>query len=139
MSPEKKATIAAFGKAVARALAAAREEKGITQSELADMTGISQSQLSKQLRGLRAINLDEIRLICNALGISMASIFQKADDSLVPGNVTHLSDVRSNKQSARAATHDGTVTDWDDTIPHAAKNGIDENEERLRRGEDPID
>ena len=114
MSPEKKATIAAFGKAVARALADAREEKGITQSELADMTGISQSQLSKQLRGLRAINLDEIRLICNALGISMASIFQKADDSLVPGNVTHLSAVRSNRtedESARADIPLGAVAD----------------------------
>lgn len=42
-------------------------------------------------------------------------------------------------QSARPATHDGTVADWDDTIPHAAKDDIDENEERIKRGEDPID
>ena len=42
-------------------------------------------------------------------------------------------------QSARADTHDGTVTEWDPTTAHAAKNGIDENEERIKRGEDPID
>lgn len=34
---------------------------------------------------------------------------------------------------------DGTVRDWDDTIPHAADSSPDENEERIRRGEDPID
>lgn len=43
------------------------------------------------------------------------------------------------KQSTRRDSHDGTVCDWDDTIPHAADSSPDENEERIRRGEDPID
>lgn len=60
---------------------------------------------------------------------TMASVL---DEIEARSNVTSI-------QSARAATHDGTVTDWDDTIPHAAKDDIDENEERLNRGEDPID
>lgn len=42
-------------------------------------------------------------------------------------------------QSARAATHDGTVNEWNPAEPHAADSSPDENEERLNRGEDPID
>ena len=39
-----------------------------------------------------------------------------------------------------AANHDdGTVRDFDWDIPHAADSSPDENEERLKRGEDPID
>ena len=42
-------------------------------------------------------------------------------------------------QSAQPDTQDGTVVEWNDAANHAAKDGIDENEERIRRGEDPID
>lgn len=42
-------------------------------------------------------------------------------------------------QSARPATHDDTVTEWDDSKPAAADSSTDENEERIKRGEDPID
>lgn len=35
--------------------------------------------------------------------------------------------------------HDGTVTEWDETIPHAADSSIDEDAEREKRGEDLID
>ncbi|MHA7726946.1 helix-turn-helix domain-containing protein, partial [Corynebacterium hesseae] len=34
---------------------------------------------------------------------------------------------------------DGTVMEWDDSIPHAADSSIDEQAERERRGEDLID
>lgn len=34
---------------------------------------------------------------------------------------------------------DGTVRDFDWDIPHAADSSLDENEERLKRGEDHID
>ena len=34
---------------------------------------------------------------------------------------------------------DGTVRDFDWDIPHAADSSPDENEERLKRGEDPVD
>lgn len=57
----------------------------------------------------------------------------------VDAPVANLDAHRSNTQSAPSATHDGTVEDWDNSIPHAAKNGIDENEERIKRNEDPID
>ena len=41
-------------------------------------------------------------------------------------------------QSAPADIYDGTVTQWRDTT-HAADSSPDETEERLTRGEDPID
>lgn len=34
---------------------------------------------------------------------------------------------------------DGTVMEWDATIPHAADGSPDEQEERLKRGEDLVD
>ncbi|STC97765.1 hypothetical protein [Corynebacterium renale] len=34
---------------------------------------------------------------------------------------------------------DGTVLEWDDSWEHAAYSGPNETEERLRRGEDPVD
>lgn len=48
---------------------------------------------------------------------------------------------RSNNDAGgvRHDSYDGTVVDWDDTIPHAADSSPDETEERLKRGEDPID
>ena len=48
---------------------------------------------------------------------------------------------RSNSTTGSVGSdeYDGTVTDWDDSTPHAADSSLDENEERLKRGEDPID
>lgn len=57
----------------------------------------------------------------------------------VDAPVTNLDAHRSNTQSAPADTHDGTVTEWDDSKPAAADSSPDENEERIKRGEDPID
>lgn len=34
---------------------------------------------------------------------------------------------------------DGTVHEWDDTVAYAADSSPEENEERLKRGEDPVD
>ncbi|ALA68426.1 hypothetical protein CLAC_03270 [Corynebacterium lactis RW2-5] len=63
---------------------------------------------------------------------------EEGGDRKLAAIIEHRSNV-VNFQSARPATHDGTVTDWDNSIPHAAKNGTDENEERIKRNEDPID
>lgn len=48
---------------------------------------------------------------------------------------------RSNTTAPNVGTpaYDGTVLEWDDTIPHAADSSPDETEERLNRGEDPVD
>ena len=48
---------------------------------------------------------------------------------------------RSNKDAGHVVpgSYDGTVQEWDPTIPHAADGSIDEQAEREKRGEDPID
>lgn len=56
-----------------------------------------------------------------------------------PG-VIDLDDHRSpDPMSDASDIHDGTVTDWDETIPHAADSSINEDAEREKRGEDLID
>lgn len=82
MAQPKKQRVDEFGKAVARNLSARRAYQGITQSHLERLTHISQSQLSKQLRGHRAIDLDEFDAICSALSISMEEIIRLAERDL---------------------------------------------------------
>ena len=52
---------------------------------------------------------------------------------------TPIDELAARRESARSDTHDGTVTDWDGSKPAAADSSPDENEERIKRGEDPID
>lgn len=80
MSPAKKATIERFGKAIAHLLSEHRGSIGMTQNQLAALTGVSQSQLSKQLRGTRAINMDELDTICKALRLEMPALIESAED-----------------------------------------------------------
>lgn len=55
--------------------------------------------------------------------------------------IDELAARRSNNSAPRVGSdvYDGTVRDWDNTIPHAADSSPDETEERLKRGEDPVD
>lgn len=49
----------------------------ISQKALEEATGISQSQISKLLRGIRIINIDELYSLCSALNLSPAQILTK--------------------------------------------------------------
>ena len=80
--------------------------------------------------------LDELQFRVDAIKHLLS--LEEGGDRKLAAIIEHRSNV-VNFQSARTATHDGTVTDWDDTIPHATDSSPDENEERLNRGEDPID
>ena len=82
MSPSRKAPVDRLGKAVAAELRAIRARKGVTQTELEAATGISQSQLSKQFRGIRAINIDELDEICAALEIPLAELIAAAESAI---------------------------------------------------------
>lgn len=99
MNAQRKATIDEFGKAVARQLNARRAHQDMTQMDLAEATGISQSQLSKQLRGQRAINLDELAALCKALNVPMEAIINLATAEITSNNVVPLRD-RSNTSPA---------------------------------------
>jgi DNA-binding Xre family transcriptional regulator len=55
------------------------EAQGRSQTWLAAEVGISQSQMSKHLRGERTLNLDQLDAICHALGLHLHDVVQAAD------------------------------------------------------------
>lgn len=80
-------------------------------------------QLRYQLAELSLTRDEKLRLAQDALGGDELAARRSNNDA---GDVRHDS-------------YDGTVRDWDDSIPHAADSSPDETEERLKRGEDPVD
>ena len=122
MSPRPKDTMSNFGKVIARLLNDERLQKGVTQAELAESTGISQSQISKQLRGTRDINIDELSAIADALDISLIELIRKAEQEINPDTRNELEERR---RKARMSTPS-------DSMPEGAVaySGPDEDAER---------
>lgn len=60
------------------------------------------------------------------------------DDDAI-GLAPHLTPVSDADASLHDDEDDGTVMEWDDSIPHAADSSPDEQAEREKRGEDLID
>ena len=58
-----------------------RDEQGVTQTALAAMSGISQSQVSKYLRAERVLNVDRLDALCAALGLNIVAVVSEADAS----------------------------------------------------------
>lgn len=144
MSPRPKDTMDTFGKVVSRLLNEQRLQKGITQTELSDATGISQSQISKQMRGTRDINIDELGAIADALGIPLVFLIQQAEHEMNPDSRDDLAARRAGApvSGASASLHDdddGIVREFDWEEPHAADSSPDEDKLREERGEDLID
>lgn len=67
---------------IAAILRAARARQRVTTEELAEATGISRAQVGKQLGGAKPINLDELDLICHALGLNVVEVLAEADRAL---------------------------------------------------------
>lgn len=65
-------------KRIAARLRGRASEGGVTQVELAVATDISQSQLSKLLRGVRVFNVDELDAVCQALGLDTGEVVARA-------------------------------------------------------------
>ena len=82
MGSRSRNDVGALGKIVAEILNDARLNHNVSQLQLQESTGISQSQLSKQLRGIRAINLDELEAICATLSISVKEVLILAEAKL---------------------------------------------------------
>jgi len=57
---------------VASLLRGLREEKGIRQMEIAQAVGQPQSFVSKYESGERRLDLAELKVVCDSLGISLA-------------------------------------------------------------------
>lgn len=66
-------------KSIAARLRAAVEERGLTQSEVGDALGQSQSQVSKYLRGETVMDAEEIYVVCRLVGISITDLFATAE------------------------------------------------------------
>jgi transcriptional regulator with XRE-family HTH domain len=68
-------TLAALGRAV-RTL---RDERGMTQSDLADAAGISTQHLSHIERGLRNPSVEVAARIARALGVALSELIFRAE------------------------------------------------------------
>lgn len=63
-------------------LRAARKAKGLTQAQLAERLGETQSFVSKCERGERRIDAIELRAFCQAIGISLADFIQQLETAI---------------------------------------------------------
>jgi len=63
----------------------AREEKSLTQSELAERLGQTQSFVSKVERGERRLDVVELRAFCQSIGITFLTFIDTFDRSLANG------------------------------------------------------
>ena len=50
----------------------------VSQKEMAEPVGVDQSQLSKMIRGLRPINLDQLEIMCAVLGVEIDDVIDEA-------------------------------------------------------------
>lgn len=69
-------------KRVAAVIRAQMGFKDISQAELVRATGLSQPTLSRLIKGERAMDLEQMNLICNALRISVAGVLEQAEEHL---------------------------------------------------------
>lgn len=67
---------------VLRLLKAARENAGVTQVELAELLGQTQSFVSKIERGDRRLDILQLRTILKALGTSLVDFVKKLEAEL---------------------------------------------------------
>ena len=57
-----------------------REKAGYSQNELAGIAGISQSHLRRVELGQADITVDHLRMVCDALGVTLKEFFDYATD-----------------------------------------------------------
>lgn len=60
----------------------AREEKGLTQTDVAQELGQTQSFVSKVERGERRLDVVELRAFCNAIGIQFPRFIAQMDRAI---------------------------------------------------------
>ncbi len=65
-----------------KVLRRARQEAGITQTQLAQMIGETQTFVSKCERGERRIDVIELRAFCQALGVSLKEFVSTLERAL---------------------------------------------------------
>lgn len=78
----QKSVVSRDYKVLLACLKEARETSGLTQMDLANRLGMTQSQVSKCERGERRLDLIELRAWCQALGLKL-SIFVRTFEGRV--------------------------------------------------------
>ena len=78
MNNEIKAELAEFAVTTLRNLV---EHRGLTQTHLADISGVAQSEISKIFRSEKTPSLEQLRKLANALGIKLSDILNGTDGS----------------------------------------------------------
>lgn len=68
-----------------------REEAGLTQIDLADRLGMTQSQISKCERGERRLDVIELREWCTAMGTDLMRFAKALDERLPPPRASQKS------------------------------------------------
>ncbi len=66
--------------AVAAILNRAFQQTGVSQRHLGAAVGISQSQMSKYLRGERVLDVDQLDALCFALHLDITTVVRDAAD-----------------------------------------------------------
>ena len=79
-------------KAVGRRIKMAREEKNLTQEDLASLVDISSPHISVRERGLKVVKLDTFVAIANALEVSADTLLIDVVEHSVTGVANELSD-----------------------------------------------
>lgn len=64
----------------------ARKRAGLTQEQLAEKIGTTQSVVSKFERGERRIDIVELRVICKAIGIRLQQFVIDMESAIETGN-----------------------------------------------------
>lgn len=57
----------------------AREKRDLSQAEVGGFLGITASQVSKWERGDRRVDVNDARLYCNAIGLSLVDLIAEWD------------------------------------------------------------
>lgn len=68
-------------KEIAAQLRAQVARRQLTQTYVAEESGLSQSRLSELLNGRKQIDVEELDRICYAIGLNMATVLTDADEA----------------------------------------------------------
>ena len=74
MSTSPKTLPSTREKAVMARIAAAADERGLSQADLAEAAGVSQSQVSRLLAGKKPVTLTELLPMLTAVGLSLSDV-----------------------------------------------------------------
>lgn len=83
MAIDKSVHTILYQKVIAR-LRTKREERGLTQKQLAGMLGLPQSYVSKIETCERRMDFIELRTICILLGMSVVDFMQEIETEIIP-------------------------------------------------------